>query len=67
MQYNQACEHLDIMDSIDVPAVQPLLLSDHSQIKQIRQFLMILVCICLVSLDLEKKNFIKKFFVLPFK
>ena len=56
MQYHQACENVDMMDNIDIPVVQPLLLPDHSQIKQIRQFLMILLCICLVSLYFEKNN-----------
>ncbi|UJR19705.1 hypothetical protein I4U23_022839 [Adineta vaga] len=48
MQYHQTDDNLDMTDSIDIPAVQPLILPDHySQIKQIRQFLLILICTCL--------------------
>jgi hypothetical protein len=57
MQYNRACENVDMINSIAVYGAQPLLKPDHSQIKQIRQFLLILLCTRMVSMCFEKNNF----------
>ncbi|UJR19710.1 hypothetical protein I4U23_022844 [Adineta vaga] len=48
MQYHQTSEDPDMTNRVDIPGVKPLLLSDHYfHIKLIRQFLLILICICL--------------------
>lgn len=54
MQYHRESENANTMENIDVPAGQPLLSSDDSEIKQIRQFILILISICLVNLIYEK-------------
>ncbi|UJR19708.1 hypothetical protein I4U23_022842 [Adineta vaga] len=48
MQYHQTSEDPDMTDRVNIPGVKPLLLSNHYfHIKLIRQFLLILICICL--------------------
>lgn len=60
MQHHQTGENVDTMEGIDISAVQSLIQPDHSEIKQIRRFLLILVCICLVSFCFEENSFNRK-------